>query len=224
MSKDATATTAQPVDALLDEMERFERVIAALESPHFHEATSATRRQLAWDRRGEEGQDDLPPHLTACIPPALAVGHVLSAKSLPEEKDLHEFAAGLAMPITKYRRSFTSTLLGPPYRSPFNDSFREVVELAGQSKRLRRRLTASLVPQPRSARWRKAEWYSKATEGGLYPDLLSKACREDRIIGRKRRGRNQYDLDSVVDEYPEYSSQIARAEAKDERTRTGANT
>lgn len=72
-----------------------------------------------------------------------------------------------------------------------------------------------------------AGWYSKATDSGLYPDLLGKAYREKRIMGRKSGHRNQYELSSVIASYPQYRVLLEQAHGEnaneDVPTRTGAN-
>lgn len=144
MSKDATATTAQPVDAVLDEMERFETVIAACERPDFPASNRDT--ESAVHRIRSSDPKDLPTHLVACIALDIAVMDMLSVESLPESTAtaLRKFSAGLAASVANYKKSLRSTLLTAPYRSPYSESLRAVVDLAQQSKRLRRRLVGML--------------------------------------------------------------------------------
>lgn len=75
--------------------------------------------------------------------------------------------------------------------------------------------TADKQP-PEPSDLRPATWFSKATNGDLYGDLLRNAVHKGRLKNSKKRGdRWHYSILEICTVYPEYASRIRSAETAD---------
>ena len=67
---------------------------------------------------------------------------------------------------------------------------------------------------PPSDVWMLARWYSVASHGALYPNLLFRSWQNGRILRRQRTGRPrefEYELESVCSAYPEFADELRRS-------------
>ena len=148
------------VDALLDGLERFGTVVAAIErpdlSPSSRDAESAIKGLRSWGRRTRVPSDHgLPPHLVACVSLDPRIGDVLRQhRSLPVglTRELQRFSADLADTIAVYKATAwqRTTLLMAPRVPPFEKSLANAGDLVKRAKRLMLRLAASRDGQPTS--------------------------------------------------------------------------